>query len=137
MPDVLTPEQRSRNMAAIRGKDTRPEMIVRRMVHRLGYRYRLHVRTLPGNPDLVFPRLRKVILVHGCFWHMHACPYGRVTPRTRAEFWQTKRSGNVTRDRRTLGRLRRAGWTVLIAWECETNDVGKLSKRLERFLSKD
>lgn len=135
MPDVHTPEQRSRNMAAIRGKDTRPEMIVRRMVHRLGYRYRLHVRTLPGNPDLVFPRLRKLILVHGCFWHMHGCRYGRVTPRTRAEFWQTKRTGNVMRDRRTLRKLRHAGWDVLVVWECEVKDVFKLSNRLKRFLS--
>src|SRR5690554_2897808 len=110
MPDVHTASQRSRNMAAIRCKDTRPEMIVRRIVHRLGYRYRLHVRTLPGSPDLVLRRLNKAIMVHGCFWHMHTCRYGRVAPQTRAEFWQTKRANNVTRDRRALRRLRREGW---------------------------
>lgn len=136
MPDVHTPEQRSRNMSAIRCKDTRPEMIVRRIAHRLGYRYRLHVRELPGNPDLVFPRLRKIILVHGCFWHMHACPYGRVTPQTRADFWQTKRAGNVVRDQRARRRLYRAGWKVLVIWECQTRDLDKLAVRISTFLKK-
>src|SRR4051812_31813701 len=122
MPDVHTRAQRSRNMAAIRCKDTRPEMAVRSIAHRLGDRYRLHVRELPGHPDLVFPRLRKVIFVHGCFWHMHACRYGRVTPRTRADFWQTKRAGNVSRDHRTMRKLRREGWRILVVWECQMRD---------------
>src|SRR5688500_201263 len=118
--DVHTPEQRSRNMAAIRGKDTKPEMVVRRVAHRLGFRYRLHRRDLPGAPDLVFPRLRKIINVHGCYWHMHACPYGRVVAKTNAEFWRNKRRGNVVRDRRNERELRRLGWEVLTLWECET-----------------
>jgi DNA mismatch endonuclease (patch repair protein) len=134
MPDVHTPEQRSRNMAAIRSKNTRPEMFVRAIAHQLGYRYRLHVRSLPGAPDLVFPRLRKIINVHGCYWHMHKCRFGSVVPKTNADFWQTKRQGNVERDRRTLSALRRAGWRVLVVWECETKDSARLTKKLCRFL---
>ena len=97
--DVHTPRQRSRNMAAIKGKDTRPEMVVRRMLHRLGFRYALHKNGLPGKPDLVFPSRRKVIFVHGCYWHIHDCRYGRVVPATRADFWRAKRRSNVERDR--------------------------------------
>lgn len=134
MADVLTPEQRSRCMAAIRGKDTKPEIIVRKVAHRLGYRFRLHYRDLPGIPDLVFPKLRKVILVHGCFWHMHTCRYGRVTPRTNAAFWQAKRTGNVSRDRRTIRALRKLGWDVLTLWECQTRDPTKLAERTAKFL---
>src|SRR4051812_45554623 len=101
MADVHTPEQRSRNMANIRGAHTRPEMKVRSLLHRMGFRFRLHVKKLSGRPDLVFPRLRKVIFVHGCFWHMHRCKYGRVKPMTNAHFWETKRQSNVLRDKRT------------------------------------
>lgn len=132
--DVYSREQRSRNMSAIRGKDTRPEMIVRRIAHRLGCRYRLHRRDLPGAPDLVFPRLRKVVNVHGCYWHMHDCRYGRVVPRTNPEFWQTKREGNVARDCRNLAELHRLGWDVLTLWECETKDLETVAGRLKRFL---
>ena len=96
--DVLTRDKRSRNMAAIRGKDTGPERTIRRLLHTMGYRYVLHDRRLPGRPDLVFPRRRKVIFVHGCFWHMHECRYGRVVPAMNAEFWHKKRVGNVDRD---------------------------------------
>src|SRR5687768_9553296 len=98
MADVLTKAQRSRNMAAIRGRDTGPEMRVRRLLHRLGYRYALHSKALPGKPDLVFRSRKKAIFVHGCYWHMHRCKYGRVVPATRTEFWQAKRKGNVNRD---------------------------------------
>jgi DNA mismatch endonuclease (patch repair protein) len=136
MTDVHTREQRSRNMSAIRGKDTKPEMAVRSIVHQLGYRYRLHRRDLPGAPDLVFARLHKVINVHGCFWHMHACRYGLVTPKTNAEFWQTKRKGNVDRDRIALRTLRASGWDVLTVWECETRDAEALERRLRRFLGR-
>jgi DNA mismatch endonuclease, patch repair protein len=132
--DVHSPEQRSRNMSAIRGKDTKPEMIVRSVSHALGFRYRLHRRDLPGVPDLVFPRLRKIVNVHGCFWHMHSCRYGSVIPKTNAEFWQNKRRGNVTRDRKVSKCLRALGWNVLIIWECETKDVRVLGRRLESFL---
>jgi DNA mismatch endonuclease (patch repair protein) len=133
--DVHTPEQRSRNMSAIRGKDTKPEMVVRCIVHALGYRYRLHRRDLPGAPDLVFPRLHKIINVHGCFWHMHSCSYGSVTPKSNRDFWQTKRTGNVSRDQSALRRLRADGWDVLTVWECETKNNPNLKDTLRRFLN--
>jgi DNA mismatch endonuclease (patch repair protein) len=132
--DVHTPEQRSRNMSAIRGKDTKPEMIVRCLVHRMGYRYRLHRRDLPGAPDLVFRRLRKIINVHGCFWHMHTCRYGSVTPKANREFWQAKRTGNASRDRAVLRQLRAEGWDILTVWECETKNNPGLEDRLRKFL---
>lgn len=134
MTDVHTREQRSRNMAAIRSRDTKPEMVVRRIAHALGYRYRLHVRSLPDTPDLVFPRLGKIINVHGCYWHMHNCQFGRVAPKTNAEFWQAKREGNVRRDRKASRALRRAGWRVFVIWECQTRHRDKLRKRIEAFL---
>src|SRR5687767_4345550 len=116
MTDVLTPQQRSFNMSRIRNRDTKPEKIVRSIVHRLGYRYRLHKPDLPGKPDIVLVRHRKIIDVHGCFFHMHNCPYGRVKPATNSSFWEQKRISNVTRDRRNLRALRRAGWTTLVVW---------------------
>src|SRR5688572_13634011 len=134
MPDVLTPQQRSFNMSRIRNRDTKPEILVRSIVHRLGYRYRLHKRDLPGKPDLVLVRHGKIINVHGCFFHMHTCKYGRVVPATNAEFWLTKRSGNVVRDKRNLRSLKKAGWSVLTVWECETKNILKLGKKLNSFL---
>lgn len=122
-------------MAAIRSRNTKPEMIVRRLVHRLGFRFRLHRRDLPGRPDLVFPRLRKIVEVRGCYWHMHDCSFGRVTPRTNANFWHVKRSGNVRRDMRNLARLRALGWEVLVVWECQTRDLSALKGKLARFLA--
>jgi len=121
-------------MSAIRGKDTRPEMVVRGIVHGLGYRYRLHRRDLPGAPDLVFPKLHKIINVHGCFWHMHTCRYGSVTPKANRNFWKAKRTGNASRDRTTLRRLRADGWDVLTVWECETKNNPGLEDRLRKFL---
>jgi DNA mismatch endonuclease, patch repair protein len=135
MTDVHTPEQRSRNMSGIRGKDTKPEKIVRTLLHRLGYRYRLHRRDLPGKPDLVFAGQRKVIFVHGCFWHMHDCHKGAVKPATNSEFWQKKRKGNCDRDEKTLKALAAAGWKAFIVWECETRNGAELQTRLEEFLS--
>jgi DNA mismatch endonuclease, patch repair protein len=132
--DVLTTAQRRRNMAAIRGKDTIPEKTVRSLVHSHGYRYVLHNRRLPGRPDLAFPRRRKVIFVHGCFWHMHACKYGRVVPKTNAEFWQNKRLRNVERDARNILDLTEHGWETTIVWECEVRDMRTLSRRLVAFL---
>ena len=117
MADVVGQAVRSRIMASIRGKDTRPEMIVRRGLHARGFRYRLHDRRLPGRPDLVLPRRRAVILVHGCFWHGHHCPLFR-WPESRAEFWRQKITGNRERDAGNLGRLRALGWRVLVIWEC-------------------
>jgi len=137
MVDVHTPEQRSRNMSAIRGRNTKPELVVRSLVHRMGFRYRLHRKDLPGKPDLVFPALRRVVFVHGCFWHMHDCPYGRVRPATRAEFWSEKRGGNVERDRRHAADLIEAGWRALVIWECETRDPQMLAARLREFLEAD
>ena len=135
MSDVHSPEQRSFNMSRIRSRDTKPEMIVRSLVHQMGYRFRLHVKGLPGTPDLVLASHRKVIFVHGCFWHMHRCRYGRVTPATNTEFWQNKRGGNVTRDQRNRRLLKAAGWSVLVIWECWTRDIeGQLLPRLQRFL---
>jgi DNA mismatch endonuclease (patch repair protein) len=132
--DVHTPEQRSRNMAAIRGKDTKPEFAVRKIAHALGYRFRLHSERLPGKPDLVFPRLKKLIFVNGCYWHMHSCRWGRVVPKTNTLFWQMKRSATVSRDRRNLRHLRAAGWQVLIIWECQTKHAASTRARIKRFL---
>jgi len=136
MADVLTPEQRSFNMSQIRSRNTKPEMIVRSLVHRMGYRYRLHRKDLPGKPDLVFPSRRKIIFVHGCFFHLHDCSYGRVVPKTNAEFWQNKRQGNVERDNRNLEALENDGWSVLIVWECTTKPrrINELPDFLKIFL---
>jgi len=134
MSDVLTPEQRRKCMSHIRGVDTKPEMVVRRMAHRMGYRYRLHRKNLPGKPDLVFPSLQKIIFVHGCFWHMHRCRYGRVKPKTNAGFWEAKRTGNVERDRTNRRKLRALGWQVFVVWECWTRDIAKLEMRIRGFL---
>lgn len=134
MPDVHTPEQRSFNMSRIRNRNTRPEMIVRSLVHRMGYRYRLHRKDLPGKPDLVFPASHKVIFVQGCFFHMHDCRYGRVTPATNAEFWQKKRLSNVERDKRNIAALESDGWGVLEVWECQTKTPEVLPDILISFL---
>lgn len=136
MADVLTKEQRHRNMANIKSKNTKPEMIVRSLVHRLGYRYRLHQKSLPGKPDLVFAARRKVIFVHGCFWHMHECRYGAVKPATNASFWETKRLSNVERDRKNRMALEQSGWQVLIIWECQTKSSEEtLRETVTSFLS--
>ncbi len=133
MADRLTPERRSANMARIRAKDTKPEMIVRRMVHRLGARYRLHRKDLPGKPDLVFGPRRKVIFVHGCFWHLHSCRDGRI-PASRRDYWEPKLTRNVERDAAACAALEAAGWQVLVIWECEIRDCQILEQRLRSFL---
>jgi DNA mismatch endonuclease (patch repair protein) len=133
--DVLTREQRSRCMAAIRSKHTKPELAVRALVRQLGYHYKLHRKTLPGKPDIVISGQRKAILVHGCFWHMHRCRYGKVVPATNATFWESKRVGNVQRDRNKLRELRRIGWRVLTVWACELSSPQRLVTKLTRFLS--
>ena len=132
--DSVSPSRRSENMARIRSKDTKPEMLIRRMLHRLGYRYALHRRDLPGAPDLVFPTRRKIIFVHGCFWHQHeGCIDGRV-PKSREDYWKPKLLRNVVRDRRNTCKLRRRGWKVMKVWECDTADTRGLLTRLVRFL---
>lgn len=135
MPDVLTPEQRSRNMRAIKSGDTTPELTVRRVLHALGCRFRLHRRDLPGSPDIVMPGRRVAVFVHGCFWHRHRCRYGCVEPTTRPEFWRAKFAANVARDHRALRALRREGWRVLVVWECQTRDVEHVRARLKKFLA--
>jgi DNA mismatch endonuclease (patch repair protein) len=135
MVDVLTKEQRSFNMSQIRDKNTKPEIIIRSMVHRMGFRFRLHDKSLPGKPDIVLPRHKKVIFVHGCFWHLHNCKYGRVKPATNADFWQAKRLSNKLRDKRNLAKLRKIGWKILIIWECQLKTPPKIQKNLQSFLT--
>ncbi|MEX0586259.1 MAG: very short patch repair endonuclease [Pirellulales bacterium] len=136
MADTVTKAKRSRIMAAVKSKDTAPELLVRRLVHALGYRFRLHVRSLPGTPDLVFPRLRKIINVNGCFWHMHHCPRCRV-PTARRGYWVAKMQRNAARDKRTKRALRRGGWQVLTIWECQTLRLrgDRLREKLAGFLA--
>jgi DNA mismatch endonuclease (patch repair protein) len=135
--DILAPEQRSRLMSRIRGKDTSPELKVRRTVHALGFRFRLHRRDLPGSPDLVLPSHRKVIFVHGCYWHRHAgCRYAYF-PKSNVAFWQSKFDANVSRDRRAIDALEAVGWTVHVIWECETQNADALRRRLAKFLKKN
>jgi DNA mismatch endonuclease (patch repair protein) len=122
-------------MSLVRGTDTKPEMKVRSIVHRLGFRYRLHDSSLPGKPDIVFPRLHKVLFVHGCFWHRHfGCSLGRL-PKSRLDFWKPKLENNRDRDRRNVSRLRRAEWKVCIVWECEVSNPERLTNKVERFLN--
>ena len=125
---------RSALMRRVRGKDTTPERAVRGAAHALGYRFRLHRRNLPGTPDLTFPRLRKVIFVHGCFWHRHAGCSRTTTPKTRAAYWHEKFQQNVERDQRNVAALRALGWEVLVVWECETFDRTALVATLSRLL---
>ena len=125
MVDVLTPKQRSLNMSRIRGKNTKPELTLRRGLHALGFRFRLHRKDLPGCPDLVFPGRRAAIFVHGCFWHGHACPMCKM-PATRTEFWQVKISGNRDRDERAVSALGAADWRVMVVWECSLRGPARL-----------
>ncbi len=117
MADVHTPEARSRNMQAISSRDTKPEVHLRRLLHARGFRFRLHVKTLPGKPDVVFPKLHAVIQIHGCFWHGHDC-YLFKWPKSRREFWESKINANRSRDERANQSLRELGWRILIVWEC-------------------
>lgn len=134
MTDNLTAEQRRRNMTAIKSRHTKPEIIVRSIIHRLGFRFRLHDAKLPGKPDIVLPRHRKIVLVHGCFWHMHDCRRGNVTPKTNIDYWQNKRLRNVERDRQNLKIYQKDEWKVLAIWECEIKDLPKLTAKIKRFL---
>ena len=122
--DVLTPEQRRHNMSRIRGRDTKPELLLRRGLHAAGFRFRLHAPDLPGRPDIVFPRYRAAILVHGCFWHGHDCPLFKM-PATRQEFWASKIRGNRERDKRTAAALLAYGWRILTVWECSIKGPGR------------
>jgi DNA mismatch endonuclease Vsr len=130
------PPARRRNLAAVGGKDTAPELRVRRLLHRMGFRFRLHRRDLPGTPDIVLAGRRKIVEVRGCFWHRHPDPACRnaVLPRVRADWWAAKLARNVARDERNLAALRDSGWLVLVLWECEVKDETALSTRLLSFL---
>lgn len=126
MADIVSPEQRSRMMAGIRGKDTKPEIIVRRLLHQLGYRFRLHRKDLPGRPDVVLPKWKTVVFVNGCYWHGHAgCELYR-PPKTRTEFWDSKIDGNRRRDEHNYQLLREAGWNVVLVWECAVSKGRRL-----------
>lgn len=133
--DRVNREQRSRIMAAVHSRDTKPELAVRKIVHGLGYRYRLYDTRLPGRPDLVFPSRWKVIFVNGCFWHRHPrCKY-TTTPKSRAAFWELKFRTNVARDRRTRRELKKLGWKVMTVWQCELKKPERLTERLDDFLA--
>jgi DNA mismatch endonuclease, patch repair protein len=134
--DNLTSFQRSNCMSRIRSKDTSPEIVVRHISHNIGYRFRLHRSDLPGKPDLVFPRLKKIIFVHGCFWHSHNCQRGSVKPKTNSNYWEVKRKKTKNRDKMNLKDLKKLGWHCLIIWECDTKNIQKLEKSLNDFLSK-
>ena len=128
------PISRSENMSRIRGKDTKPEIKVRKLVHVLGYRYRLHRADLPGSPDLAFPGRKSVIFVHGCFWHRHHRCVNCTTPKTRTEFWQGKFEKNVSRDQKAVAKLEELGWRVMTVWECETVDEPGVRLKVSQFL---
>jgi DNA mismatch endonuclease (patch repair protein) len=136
MPERLTKAERSSVMRAVKSCNTKPELVVRQLLFRLNYRYRLHRRDLPGTPDIVLPKLRKIINVHGCFWHMHSCQRRRKAPVKHAEYWRAKRQRNVERDKRNLAELKRLGWRVLTLWECEIRDTKTLIERMTHFLEK-
>lgn len=122
-------------MSQIRGRNTKPELIVRSIAHNLGYRYRLHYEGLPGKPDLVFSAKKKVMFVHGCFWHRHNCKKGKSTPATNTEFWVTKLNRNKERDKENRKLLRKLGWKVSVIWECQTRNPNKLLDKLNKFLA--
>lgn len=134
MIDRITQIQRSANMARIRSKNTSPELRVRRLLHSLGYRFRIHWKPAPGRPDVAFPGRKKMIQVHGCFWHQHAGCKNATFPKTRQEFWSEKLSQNVARDLRNQQAAEQMGWQVLVIWECETTDSPALAKTLMQFL---
>jgi DNA mismatch endonuclease, patch repair protein len=137
MADLHSTEQRSRNMAAVRGTNTKPELRVRSLLHRMGLRFRLYAKDLPGKPDIVLRSRRVAIFVHGCFWHSHTCKHGRQIPATRAEFWHAKRDSTVHRDARNLERLQSLGWRALVIWECQTkSDDAQLMSIIDEALGR-
>jgi DNA mismatch endonuclease (patch repair protein) len=133
MADNRTPESRSALMSRIGGKDTAPELAVRRLLHALGYRFRLHRRGLPGTPDIVFPARRKIVFVNGCFWHTHGCRIGKL-PKSNRDFWVPKLERNCSNDRRNKSALRNLGWQVLTVWQCQVKQLERLESKLVSFL---
>lgn len=134
--DVFTPEKRSEIMRAVKGSDTKPELALRKALHARGFRYRLHDKRLPGRPDLVFPGVRAVLFVHGCFWHGHGCPRGARAPKTNARYWREKIARNVKRDAETIAALQRHGWNVKISWECDLKDLSGEANKIAGWLSR-
>lgn len=134
MPDILSPVERSTRMSLIRSKDTRPELVVRKAVWAAGFRYRLHRKGLPGRPDLVFPALRTVVFIHGCYWHAHSCQKGRI-PTQNSRFWREKFAANQARDQRNAQRLRREGWSVLTIWECSLSTAKSRDRSVRKLLN--
>ena len=134
MADTRTKEQRTRIMKSVRTRDTGPELIVRRRLHRLGFRFRLQAKDLPGKPDIVFRNRRKAIFVHGCFWHGHDCGKGRL-PKSRTDYWGPKIEANRARDSHAVAALSELGWQVLVVWQCETRDEASLDRILTAFMS--
>jgi len=135
--DTLSKEKRSWNMSRIKGKDTKPELIVRSLLHSMGYRYRLHQKNLPGKPDIVLKKYNAVIFVHGCFWHRHkGCKFA-YEPKSRQEFWQRKFLENKARDKKNQSTLGKLGWKVLAIWECETDHIEKLKRKVINFLQSE
>lgn len=130
--DRLSVEKRRALMGRVKNRDTKPEISVRRLMHRLGYRFRLHRADMPGSPDLVFPSRRKAIFVHGCFWHQHSCKRG-APPSSNTEFWHKKLERNRQRDKDVSRKLKESGWEVIVIWECELNDERKLERRINRL----
>lgn len=131
-----TPPERSRIMRAVKDRNTAPEMLVRRLCHKLGYRFRLHRKELPGKPDLVFPALKKIIFVNGCFWHGHHCKRGARLPGANLAYWRSKLRGNAQRDRNNVRALSTLGWEIMTVWECETHSAEELTGSLRQFLSR-
>jgi DNA mismatch endonuclease, patch repair protein len=132
--DVLTPPERSVRMALIRSRDTKPELAVRRLIHGMGYRYRLHDNKLPGKPDLVFKSRLKVIFVHGCFWHLHRNCRNNRPPKSRLDYWLPKLQRNASRDKEARNRLRTMGWRTLVIWECDLDNRERLARNIRKFL---
>ena len=132
--DTLTPAERSERMSRVRSKDTKPEMLVRSLIHKMGYRYRLHARDLPGNPDIVLPSRGKIIFVHGCFWHRHGRCKNTRWPKSKLDFWEPKLEANHRRDKVVRRSLRGMGWKLMVVWECQLANATKLAIRLRRFL---
>lgn len=133
--DNISRQQRSKNMAAVRGKNTTPELIVRHVLHAMGYRFRLHKKDLPGKPDIVLSKYRTCIFVHGCFWHRHLGCHRSSTPQTNVEFWQKKFDKNVARDKSVATQLERLGWKVIVVWECEIHDQFLLKAKLSKLIA--
>jgi DNA mismatch endonuclease (patch repair protein) len=136
MADIYSPRKRSSVMSRVRGRDTRPELAVRRALTELGYRYRLHSARLPGRPDVVIGRVRTVVLVHGCFWHRHRCAKGRSVPATNTDFWLRKIARNVERDAEQVAALRALGWKIVTVWECETREHSRLVVQLRKRMTR-